>query len=55
MRLWYTSTPREHDAGIFILGHLVSLQHIIPPRAKNFTTTGFVTEDCTKAVSSGIF
>ena len=51
MRLSYTSTPREFDAGIFVLGHFVTPQHIIPPNVQNFTTTAVVTEDCTRAVS----
>ena len=51
MRLSYTSTQREFDAGIFVLGHFVTPQHIIPPNVKNFTTTTVVTEECTRAVS----
>ena len=51
MRVWYTSIPREYDAGVLELGHSVSLRQIIPPNAKNFTTTGIVSEDCTKVHS----
>ena len=51
VRLWYTSTPREHDAGALVVGHFVSPQQIIPPNVQNFTTTAIVPEDCTRAVS----
>ncbi|CAI8042458.1 DBH-like monooxygenase protein 1 homolog [Geodia barretti] len=48
MRLRYTSTPREHAAGTIIFGHAVSKDHVIPPNAKNFTTTVVMPEDCTR-------
>ena len=51
MRLWYTSTPREYEAGILAVGHHVTEHQIIPPNSKNFTTTGVVLEDCTNQVS----
>ena len=51
MRLWYTSTPREHDAGIMFFGHRVHELMVIPPDAKNFTITGVMTENCTNKVS----
>ncbi|CAI8042465.1 DBH-like monooxygenase protein 1 homolog, partial [Geodia barretti] len=47
MRLWYTSTPREHEAGVLQVGHFVTEYHIIPPNSENFTTTGIVFDDCT--------
>jgi hypothetical protein len=47
MRMWYTSTPREYDAGIFEIGHAVTPLHVIPPDAENFTTTGILTSECT--------
>ena len=51
MRLWYTSTPREHEAGIVDVGHFVTEEQIIPPNSKNFTTTGVMLGDCTNQVS----
>ena len=51
MRMWYTSTPRQYDAGIMEVGHFVHPFMVIPPDVKNFTTTGITTEECTKNVS----
>ena len=51
MRLWYTSTPREHNAGIVDVGHRITEDQIIPPNSKNFTTTGIMMGDCTNQVS----
>ena len=51
MRMWFTSTPREYDAGIITFGHDITPEQIIPPNAKNFTTTALLTDECTKAVS----
>ena len=51
IRLWYTSSPRKYEAGILEVGHAVSPRHIIPPNSENFTTTGLVTEECTRTVS----
>ena len=53
MRLWYTSTPREHEAGILEVGHFVTGYHIIPPNSENFTTTGIMVDECTTGVSFG--
>jgi hypothetical protein len=46
MRLWYSSTPREHEAGVIEIGHYVTQYHVIPPNTKNFTTTGVMLSDC---------
>ena len=51
MRMWYTSTAREYDAGIFEIGHAVTHLHVIPPGAENFTTTGILTSECTNVCS----
>ena len=51
MRFWYTSTPREHDAGIMTVGHNVQPLMVIPPNAPNFTVTGFMDSQCTQNVS----
>ena len=51
IRVWYTDTSREHDAGILLIGHHTVPLMVIPPNAKNFTVTGFINEDCTNRVS----
>ena len=50
MRLSYTNTPREHDAGILEIGYVVSPLMVVPPNAKNFTIASIVTVDCTSKV-----
>jgi hypothetical protein len=55
MRLWYTSSPREHDSGVLYLGHFVTPYHIIPPNSKNFTTTGVMLGECSSRVSVVLF
>ena len=50
MRIWYTDTPREHEAGIMQIGHSVTPLMVIPPNAKNFTVTGLVNDQCTNQV-----
>ena len=50
MRLWYTTTPRQYDAGIFSVGHFVHTNHVIPPNSQNFVSTGLLPEDCSKSV-----
>lgn len=52
MRIWYTSSPREYDAGIFEVGYYVHPYMVIPPNAKNFTITGVSLDDCTTKVSA---
>ena len=51
MRIWYTDTPREHDAGMLLVGYHVHPFMVVPPNAKNFTITGLVNEQCTNRVS----
>ena len=51
MRIWYTSSPREYDAGMLAVGYSVTPHMVVPPNAKNFTITGFVHEECTNRVS----
>ena len=50
MRIWYASSPREHDAGMLAVGYSVNPHMVIPPNAKNFTITSFVHEECTNKV-----
>ena len=51
LRVWYTKTPREHEAGILTVGHFVHPYHVIPPNSQNFVSTGLLTEKCSKDVS----
>ncbi|CAI8042462.1 DBH-like monooxygenase protein 1 homolog, partial [Geodia barretti] len=50
MRMYYTSTAREYDAGILTFGHDITPDQIIPPNAKSFTTTAILTGECTEAI-----
>ena len=50
MRYYYTSVPREHDAGILFLGHAVSPYMVVPPKTLNYTIGGVCTSNCTKTV-----
>ena len=50
MRFYYTSTRREHDAGLLALGNSVPGLMIIPPNATNYTIAGLCTSKCTKEV-----
>ena len=50
MRLWYTDTPREHEAELLAVGYRVTPLMVIPPNSKNFTITGLVNEECTNQV-----
>ena len=54
MRIWYTDTPREHEAGILEVGYSVTPVMIVPPNTKNFTITGLVDDECTNRVSYNI-
>ena len=55
MRIWYTDTPREHEAAILQVGYRVDRLMIVPPNAKNFTITGLVNEECTNQVRDRFF
>ena len=46
----YLETPREFDAGILTLGHLVTPRMIIPPNDANYTVSAFCSVDCTEEV-----
>ena len=50
IRFYYTSTPREHDAGIMFLGHSVTSLMIVPPGAPNYMIGGICTANCTESV-----
>lgn len=55
IRFWYTSTRREHNAGILEVGHFVTPYHVIPPNSPNFVTTGILPAECTQEVRISIF
>ena len=50
MRFYYTSTPREHDAGVMFLGHDVNRLMIVPPGAPNYTIASVCSANCTQSV-----
>ena len=50
MRLYYSSTPRKHDAGVMFLGHEVNKQMIIPPGAPKYTIGSICLANCTENV-----
>jgi hypothetical protein len=50
MRLWYTTTPREYDAGIFEVGYFIGVDHVIPPNSENFVTQCILPGQCTTKV-----
>ena len=50
MRFYYSSTAREHDAGIMYLGHEINTAMIILPGTPNYTIAGVCSADCTKSV-----
>ena len=49
-RLYYTDKPKEHDAGVLLIGQIVVPHLIIPPRVDKFTVKGFCFAKCTDAV-----
>ena len=46
----YSSMKRQHDAGILTIGHTVSSRMVIPPRAVNYTVSGYCSGTCTQQV-----
>ena len=51
IEFFYTSQPREQEAGILNLGHVVNRFMVVPPRANNFTIIGKCGGECTSQVS----
>ncbi|XP_071518893.1 MOXD1 homolog 1-like [Panulirus ornatus] len=47
LRIFYTENLRQHDAGILIMGHIITPTHIIPP-SHNWLTVGHCHESCTQ-------
>ena len=50
IEFFYTSTPRQHDAGILNVGHVVNYLMIIPPNAADFSILGLCSANCTNQV-----
>ena len=48
MTFYYIDTPREHNAGILQVGHVVNEFMIIPPKARNYTIYSFCSSNCTE-------
>ena len=50
IEFFYTSTRRQHDAGILTVGHQVNRFMIIPPNTESYSIVGECSADCTNAV-----
>ena len=50
IQFFYTSTRRQHDAGILTLGHAVNRFMIVPPNAESYSILGECSSQCTSAV-----
>jgi len=50
IQFFYTSTPRQHDAGILTLGHTVNRLMIVPPNAGSYSIVGKCSAECTNQV-----
>ncbi len=52
MEFFYTSSPREFDAGILYLGDQVGINEVVPPNAVDYQIFGWCPSDCTDKVCS---
>ena len=50
-QIFYTSEPREHEAGILNLGYTISRDLIIPPNTQRYDVIGYCDPQCTSRVS----
>ena len=50
IEFFYTSTRRQHDAGILTVGHAVTRFMVIPPNTENYSIVGECSADCTSTV-----
>ena len=50
IEFFYTSTPRQHDAGIMSVGHGVVREMIIPPNTASYYIAGECSVECTSRV-----
>lgn len=46
----YEHAPRQHNAGVMVVGHEIDYKMVIPPKARNFTVTTVCSDSCTKQV-----
>merc|ERR1712209_83872 len=46
LRIFLTSDLRQYDAGLLEMGQTVDASLIVPPRTKEFWSTGYCTPDC---------
>jgi len=50
IQFFYTSTPRQHDAGILTVGHFVNRLMIVPPNAGSYFIAAQCSAECTNEV-----
>ena len=50
VEFFYTSQPRQHEAGILNVGHLVNRFMVIPPRTDKYDIIGLCSSTCTSQV-----
>ena len=50
IEFFYTSTRRQHDAGILTVGHHVNRSMIVPPNTGSYSILGECSSQCTSAV-----
>jgi len=50
LRMWYTPTLREYDAGMMIIGSTVDSQRMFAPPGVVTTVTGYCHSDCTQGI-----
>lgn len=54
VEFFYTSEPRQFEAGIMNLGHVVDNSMIIPPRTDRYDIIGKCAPECTTQVDTQI-
>lgn len=54
IKLTYTPSLREYDAGVMELGLEYTDKMAIPPHQPDFSLTGYCVAECTRAVSKNI-
>ena len=55
IEFFYTSTRRQHDAGILTVGHTVRSSMIIPPNTESYSIVGECSDDCTRTVQNSFW
>lgn len=50
LRFYYSTTPRQYNAGLLEIGHNIHPTMIIPPGAEQYTILGFCYTACTDQV-----